>query len=116
MAEFCGLLIIRLIAGSNLPSASSLDLIGRTDAFCELNLGDRKAKSKTVKNTSDPHWAQTLMINVRARLVTVLALALTLTLAPALTLAITLALALTLAIALALALAHRFARFARCSC
>jgi len=63
MEEFCGLLIIRLLRASNLPN---MDFVGKTDAFCEFTLGDRKASSKTVKNSLNPTWNQTLSLNVRA--------------------------------------------------
>ena len=62
MAEFCGLLIIRLIRATNLPA---MDILGNTDAFVEFSLGERKCTSKTVKKSLNPSWNQTLMVNVR---------------------------------------------------
>ena len=62
MAEFCGLLIIRLIRATNLPA---MDMLGNTDAFVEFSLGERKCTSKTVKKSLNPSWNQTLMVNVR---------------------------------------------------
>jgi stromal membrane-associated protein len=62
MAEFCGLLIIRLLRATNLPNT---DVLGKTDAFCEFTLGERKAKSKVFKNSLNPTWNQTLSLNVR---------------------------------------------------
>lgn len=63
MAEFCGLLIIRLIRATNLPA---MDLLGHTDAYVELSLQDRKATSKTIRNSLNPNWNETLSLNVRA--------------------------------------------------
>lgn len=63
MDEFCGLLIIRLLRGADLP---------KVDTFCEFNLGERKAKSPTAKANAkngggaQPSWNATLMINVRS--------------------------------------------------
>ena len=57
MDEFCGLLIIRLIRASDLA---------RSDHFVEFSLGDRKAKSKTVKGSSEPSWNAIMTVNVRA--------------------------------------------------
>ena len=42
MLEFCGLLIIRLIRGTHLPSVRATDLLGKTDAYCEFHLAERK--------------------------------------------------------------------------
>jgi stromal membrane-associated protein len=63
MDEFCGLLIIRLISGADLP---------KSDTFVEFVLGERKAKSPTAKANAKsnggqaPTWNATLMINVRS--------------------------------------------------
>jgi len=63
MAEFCGLLIIRLIRATNLPAT---DLLGtKTDAFFEFSLGERKCQSK-VKGSLNPVWNETLSLNVRS--------------------------------------------------
>lgn len=63
MDEFCGLLIIRLLSGADLP---------KSDTFVEFLLGERKAKSPTAKANAKsnggqaPLWNATLMINVRS--------------------------------------------------
>ena len=57
MAEFCGLLIIRLIRATGLSKEAN--------AYVVCSLGERKAKSKTIKNSTDPAWNETMMINVR---------------------------------------------------
>eukprot|EP00322_Chrysochromulina_rotalis_P006188 CAMPEP_0115842690 /NCGR_PEP_ID=MMETSP0287-20121206/7929_1 /TAXON_ID=412157 /ORGANISM="Chrysochromulina rotalis, Strain UIO044" /LENGTH=278 /DNA_ID=CAMNT_0003296365 /DNA_START=10 /DNA_END=847 /DNA_ORIENTATION=- len=63
MSEYVGLLIIRLLRATNLPS---MDMLGTTDAFCEFTLGERNAKSKVVRNSLNPSWNETLSINVRS--------------------------------------------------
>jgi len=63
MAEFCGLLIIRLVRASNLPA---MDLLGSTDAYVQFSLGERKATSRTAKKSRNPTWNETLSLNVRS--------------------------------------------------
>jgi len=63
MAEYCGLLIIRLLRADNLPN---MDLVTKTDAFCVFTLGERKATSRTVRNSLNPAWNETLSLNVRS--------------------------------------------------
>ena len=93
-AEYCGLLIIRLLRADNLPN---MDLVTKTDAFCNksrgapptamatllsstshrrppptfdsagvFTLGERKATSRTVRNSLNPAWNETLSLNVRS--------------------------------------------------
>jgi len=61
--EFVGLLIIRLLRGTDLPN---MDLVGRTDAYATFLLGDRKCRSKAVRNSLNPVWNETLSLNVRS--------------------------------------------------
>ena len=58
---FVGLLIIRLLRGTDLPN---MDLVGRTDAYAVFLLGDRKCRSKVVRNSLNPVWNETLSLNV----------------------------------------------------
>ena len=63
MDAFCGLLIVRLLRGTDLPN---LDLLSKTDPFVEFQLGERKQKSKTKRNELNPVWNETLSLNVRS--------------------------------------------------
>lgn len=63
MIEFAGLLFIRLVQATDLPSS---DAFGKTDAFCEFQLGDRKCRSKTCKGSSNPRWGESLSLNSKS--------------------------------------------------
>jgi len=62
MVEFVGLLFIRLVEASELPPTD----FGKTDAFCEFQLGDRSCRSKTFKGSSNPRWGESLSINSKS--------------------------------------------------
>mmetsp|Transcript_33584 Transcript_33584/g.73696 ORF Transcript_33584/g.73696 Transcript_33584/m.73696 type:complete len:631 (+) Transcript_33584:118-2010(+) len=64
MTEFSGLLFIKLVCGSNLPSLDSRTF-SKLDAYVEFSFGDRRCRSKTCRKSLNPRWGEQLSMNTK---------------------------------------------------
>ena len=58
--EFIGILCIHLLSAKQL---ARMDVLGSSDPYCILQIGQQTMKSKVIKNNLNPNWNETLMFS-----------------------------------------------------
>jgi len=61
MIEFMGMLMIKLISGTNLIAQ---DINGKSDPYCVFTINKQTVRSKTIEKTLNPVWNEILMLSV----------------------------------------------------